>query len=500
MTQPATEKYSDHGDGLGLRYGLSSMQGWRPEMEDTHDVKLGLKYGLDDWSFFAVFDGHAGKKAAGFASWNLLEYILRDTQFKLSDAESELFLIDKDPAGDDNQTDATEQHDSSDTKNTIDLKQPNSNDPAAEDSSDAQNEIITTKEDATKVSISENKSADEKTSTNLETSDESSTSNRQAEPTTQRAKNNDHNDKIPDIVSATTGDNSISDNQDRTSAKFSSFPLVKQLGMVKSAIRSGFLKIDESMRMASSDLSGCTAVCSFISPTHIFIANCGDSRAVLFDGNMPRFATEDHKPMNPKERKRIIEAGGTATERINGSLAVSRALGDFEFKKDPVRGQCEQLVSPEPEITTIQRKATDEFLVLACDGIWDVMSNYDLGLYIRHQLRIESDLERVCSSILDVCLTKGSRDNMSIIIVVFENGPKPEKVYIDRAKSYDQVIMNTADEILDKSDSLDFPQFLQQLEMEAAAFIPPGAGVDAYYNTLRDYYQSKRGTDQKVSE
>ena len=86
--------------------------------------------------------------------------------------------------------------------------------------------------------------------------------------------------------------------------------------------------------MASGeDKSGTTAVCAMISPSHIFVANCGDSRAVLCRREGIRFSTQDHKPINPTEKERIQKAGGSVMiQRVNGSLAVSRALGDFEYK------------------------------------------------------------------------------------------------------------------------------------------------------------------------
>ncbi len=79
---------------------------------------------------------------------------------------------------------------------------------------------------------------------------------------------------------------------------------------------------------------------------------------------------------------------------------------DFNENKVEGRGPCEQLVSPEPEITVQAREPSDEFLVLACDGIWDVMNNEELCDYVRHQLTIHPDLETVCSSIIDTCLHK----------------------------------------------------------------------------------------------
>lgn len=85
----------------------------------------------------------------------------------------------------------------------------------------------------------------------------------------------------------------------------------------------------------------------------------------------------------------------------------SRALGDFEYKNVEGRGPCEQLVSPEPDISIRQRNdAEDEFLVLACDGVWDVMSNDDLCGYIHNRLCVTDDLQEVTSQVIDTCLYK----------------------------------------------------------------------------------------------
>ena len=65
--------------------------------------------------------------------------------------------------------------------------------------------------------------------------------------------------------------------------------------------------------------------------------------------------------------------------KVNGSLAVSRALGDYEYKQNSGKGQCEQLVSPEPEITALEISEDDEFAVLACDGVWDVMTSEEVS-------------------------------------------------------------------------------------------------------------------------
>ena len=82
-------------------------------------------------------------------------------------------------------------------------------------------------------------------------------------------------------------------------------------------------------------------------------------------------------------------------------------MGDYEYKNLKDRGPCEQLVSPEPEIFVRDRDDEhDEFLVLACDGIWDVMNNEDLCNFIHSRLLLTDDLEAVTNQVIDTCLYK----------------------------------------------------------------------------------------------
>ena len=121
----------------------------------------------------------------------------------------------------------------------------------------------------------------------------------------------------------------------------------------------------------------------------------GDSRGILSRKSDNIFSTEDHKPYVEKERDRIVKAGGSVMiQRVNGSLAVSRALGDYEYKSVPGLCPTDQLVSPEPDIYIIERnKEDDEFLVLACDGIYDVLENEELCRLVRSRLTVTEDLK-----------------------------------------------------------------------------------------------------------
>lgn len=176
----------------------------------------------------------------------------------------------------------------------------------------------------------------------------------------------------------------------------------------------GFLEIDSKMRelpkfLSGEERSGTTAVAAFIMPNKIIFANCGDSRALICSNKSVRFATYDHKPYNEEERKRIENAGGSVMiQRVNGSLAVSRALGDYDYKNVSGLSPTEQLVSAEPDLTIIDRSEDDEFVILACDGVWDVMSNEEVAMYIHSRLVVHQDLQIVCDELLETCLAKVS--------------------------------------------------------------------------------------------
>jgi len=138
-------------------------------------------------------------------------------------------------------------------------------------------------------------------------------------------------------------------------------------------IKKSFLNMDAILRKelnTQGDRSGTTCTAILISPDHFFFINCGDSRSMLVREDSVKFSTKDHKPTDDDERDRIVRAGGLVmTQRINGSLAVSRALGDFDYKTDQNRLPTEQLVSPEPDVTCLKRDPDDQYICLACDGI-----------------------------------------------------------------------------------------------------------------------------------
>ncbi|CAN4095836.1 unnamed protein product [Withania somnifera] len=118
------------------------------------------------------------------------------------------------------------------------------------------------------------------------------------------------------------------------------------------------------------DAVGSTAVVAVVTPDKIIVSNCGDSRAVLSRNGVAIPLSLDHKPDRPDELNRIQEAGGRVIywdgARVLGVLAMSRAIGDNYLKP---------YVISEPEVTITERSDEDECLILASDGLWDVVSN-----------------------------------------------------------------------------------------------------------------------------
>ncbi|KAI3521387.1 hypothetical protein L1887_10850 [Cichorium endivia] len=174
---------------------------------------------------------------------------------------------------------------------------------------------------------------------------------------------------------------------------------------------------------------GSTAVVALICSSHIIIANCGDSRAVLYRGKEAMALSNDHKPNREDEYARIEAAGGKVIQwqghRVFGVLAMSRSIGDRYLKP---------WIIPEPEVTFTPRAREDECLILASDGLWDVMSNEEAcevarkRILIWHKKNGGNTVERAgpgadpaaqaaADYLAMLAIQKGSNDNVSVIVV-----------------------------------------------------------------------------------
>jgi len=162
---------------------------------------------------------------------------------------------------------------------------------------------------------------------------------------------------------------------------------------------------------------------------HLINANIGDSRTVLAQKQPDNTyktipCTFDHKPTNEMERRRIEAAGGSVQlARVDGQLALSRAFGDRMLKHPMTLSPELRKVTSNPEIIN-EEASKDDFLFLACDGIYegDVFSRETVIKFIVEKLSETDDLAIICAQVLDECLKRGSRDNMSAMILQFVDG------------------------------------------------------------------------------
>ena len=210
------------------------------------------------------------------------------------------------------------------------------------------------------------------------------------------------------------------------------------------AMSEAFMQLDVALRARQAadnvDSSGCTSVTAMITPTHIVCANAGDSRCVLGTNGMAKAMSEDHKPTDDGERRRIEAAGGKLQwKRVDGDLAVSRAFGDFQYKSRDDLGPKEQKVTCDPDIAVHERTPEDELLVLACDGLWDVVSSEEAAKTVR-EIFAEgcSNMIIIAEELLDIALKKGSKDNVSAVVVRLPgatvNPPKSDSKFVRMAK------------------------------------------------------------------
>eukprot|EP00494_Astrolonche_serrata_P027239 UN27502 len=104
---------------------------------------------------------------------------------------------------------------------------------------------------------------------------------------------------------------------------------------------------------------------------------------------------------------------GRPQYRVNGNLNLCRALGDFEYKKNTEMGPEDQIITSCPDIYIWDECDKDDFLILACDGIFDVLSNEEVAEFVR--VRLDSkDLGTICEECMDHCLSKNPKETHGI--------------------------------------------------------------------------------------
>ncbi|KAI3849486.1 hypothetical protein MKW92_040654 [Papaver armeniacum] len=168
---------------------------------------------------------------------------------------------------------------------------------------------------------------------------------------------------------------------------------------------------------------GCCAIAALIVENKLFVANAGDCRTILCRAGTAFPLTKDHTASCVEERERVIRAGGQVKWQVDNwrvgtaALQVTRSIGDDDLKP---------AVTAEPEITETTLTSEDEYLVMASDGLWDVVSSEDVISIIRDTVKEPG----MCSKRLATeAAERGSKDNITVIVVFLRPVSTAERIY-----------------------------------------------------------------------
>lgn len=191
---------------------------------------------------------------------------------------------------------------------------------------------------------------------------------------------------------------------------------------VEHCLYTAFERLQSVLPKDISMHAGSTALVILRIKNKLYVANVGDCRAVINNNNKALTVTEDHKPTSPSEYDRIQRVGGSVifdpfgVPRVNGYLALSRAIGDFHLAP---------AVTWVPDIYTVTLTNANRYIILASDGLWDALSSqdavdivqteFDKSLWMKNP---RSALQKVCSSMLRTARERGSGDNITILFLL----------------------------------------------------------------------------------
>eukprot|EP00747_Dinoflagellata_sp_TGD_P168418 gnl/TRDRNA2_/TRDRNA2_194744_c0_seq1.p1 gnl/TRDRNA2_/TRDRNA2_194744_c0~~gnl/TRDRNA2_/TRDRNA2_194744_c0_seq1.p1 ORF type:complete len:383 (-),score=89.64 gnl/TRDRNA2_/TRDRNA2_194744_c0_seq1:82-1230(-) len=367
LQKPVTIKQTERGGGERMTWGAVSMQGWRPDQEDAHVANADIGEELAGCGIYCVFDGHGGKAVSAFCKLNFVAELRRLTQ------------------------------------------------------------------DAGRKAFGKNKSKKRHCGVHLEPSEFEDILKGAFTGMDVQLRDPANAKRLASLVGKVPG-GAIQDLRKTLSAaqvrhKRGELSVEEQLEMKENYIRlQKFEQADKGEDFVADNV-GCTAICVLVRKGDILAANAGDSRAVLCRGGQQVELSFDHKPASETEKARIEAAGGYLEDspggaRVNGNLNLSRAIGDLEYKKRDDLEASAQIITSSPDIITKELTPEDEFIVLCCDGVWDVMTNQEVCDFVRPRLLEGKEEGLIGEELLDKCISPDPQatsglgtDNMTVVIV-----------------------------------------------------------------------------------
>ena len=414
-----TEKESTHGSIGEIEYGASEMQGWRLTMEDAHiEAKLEPPESVSALcSIFAVFDGHGGNEVANFCKAHFVEVLVGLEEWKNNDIPAALRKA----------------------LHTMDkmLRRPQYSKELAEYNREmnfGSGSIVEGLRERVEMIRSEITGLD-RTIEALEDEVKGEAKPVEEMSEDERSIKIQRDEIIEELLSRSNTTFDASSNEGKAQAieilteiNMNKF---KQLEVVERDLNNRIANLKAESEDDFQVESGCTAIIAVIVGSKLYVANVGDSRAVICKNGFAQPLSKDHKPLNAEEKQRIESAGGfvTTVGRVNNYLNLSRAVGDLKYKQDYLLPPEQQIITAEPDISITDLNKDAQFVVLACDGIWDVKTNQEVVDFMINKMRYADPLSKAVEALLDECVAKVSPtgaggiggDNMTCILVLLQS-------------------------------------------------------------------------------
>lgn len=463
LSTPVTDKCYEEGDDGDLTWGVVDMQGWRKSMEDAHiaqtDVPLPQAGGANSASnenqdqgegegnpesesstdhakVFAVFDGHGGAEVARFCQLYLIDVLTNEEHWNgekvdVGEALISSFhhldrLVDNEGRREEIEKLRNDKPDASERRSVAETALP----PTVVEEFEEEKKVEETITFQSVQDTTEDESQNDSEAVVGDASDaefESATDNNdEGDETTIDISVDDSLSLFKKLLTITNkgGANPVKLNiNPGASETETETEEENKKEIVPTIIQNG----RQICNLPDHPVhAGCTAVCAVINGTTLTVANAGDSRVVLGRAEgVTEPMSYDHKPMHETEMKRITEAGGFVNQfgRVNGNLNLSRSIGDLKYKQVPNILPSAQMITAEPDIKQIELKPDDEFIILACDGIWDCLTNEEAVKYVHDRIDTKSPTE-IGIEMLDEIISVDPRvtqgiggDNMTVMIV-----------------------------------------------------------------------------------
>jgi len=194
--------------------------------------------------------------------------------------------------------------------------------------------------------------------------------------------------------------------------------------------------------------SGSTATVALVRRNKIIVANVGDSRLVLCRNGRAMDLTTEHRvygkgPAITAEIERVKSTGGWVDDgRVCGLLAVSRAFGDCELKSEGLDCFLKESVTDgfitedfaskvhftsdplvcTPDVTELELLPDDQFIIIATDGLWDVMSSEDAVRFVSQQFKKGRSAEAITGNLVDLAIKRYTTDNVAAVVIDLRQG------------------------------------------------------------------------------